>query len=161
MGYYSEVDFIKKETIISSWAQKESSGRLENTHTHISLKRKRNEKEKDEGKVIRCRFMNNGGCGIYASNPGVCSMYPFISYLETDKTGRCIIHAQFQFTGDCPGFYLEKTLDHIMPTLKEYSQKIYHYTMEYVRTQRENYSVSSIINLVTPTTHLRSPCGYE
>lgn len=35
MGYYSEVDFIKKETIISSWAQKESSGRLENTHTYI------------------------------------------------------------------------------------------------------------------------------
>jgi Fe-S-cluster containining protein len=92
MGYYSEVDFIKKETIISSWAQKESSGRLENMHTHISLKRKRNEKEKDERQVIRCRFMNSGGCGIYASKPGVCSMYPFISYLEINKTSRDLLY---------------------------------------------------------------------
>jgi uncharacterized protein len=161
MGYYSKVDFIKKETIISSWAQKEFSGKLENTRTHISLKRKRNENEKDEGKVIRCRFMNSRGCGIHASKPGVCSMYPFVSYLETDKTGRSIIHAQFQFTGDCPGFYLEKSLEHMTPTLKEYSQKIYRYTMEYLRTQRENYSVSSTINLVTPKTYLKFPCGDE
>jgi uncharacterized protein len=150
LGYYSKTDFIKKETIISSWAQKESYGRFNSIRTHISLKRKRTEKERDEGKRIKCRFLNSGGCGIHSSKPGVCWMYPFVPYLENDSNGRSVVHAQFQFTGDCPGFYVEKSLDHIMPTLKEYSKKIYDYTMAYIRTQRENYSVTSVINLETP-----------
>ena len=72
-------------------------------------------------------------------------MYPFVSYLENDTDGRSVIHAEFQFTGDCPGFYVENTLEHIMPTLKECSKIIYDYTMAYLKTMRENYSVTSIL----------------
>jgi len=36
--------------------------------------------------------MNSGGCGIYASKPGVCSMYLFISYLEINKTSRDLLY---------------------------------------------------------------------
>ena len=111
----------------------------------LSLKRKRNEKENDEGKSMKCRFLNSCGCRIHSFKPGVCKMYPFVSYLENDTDGRSVIHAEFQFTGDCPGFYLERTLDHIMPTLKEYSKTIYDYTMKYLKTTRENYSVTSIL----------------
>jgi hypothetical protein len=50
--------------------------------------------------------------------------------------GRSAIHAEFQFTGDCPGFYVENTLEHIMPTLKEYSKIIYDYTMAYLKTMK-------------------------
>lgn len=145
MGYHSKSDFIKKETIISSWVQKEAYDKFDSIRTNISLKRKRNEIEKDEGKSLKCRFLNSCGCRIHSYKPGVCRMYPFVSYLENDTEGRSVIHAEFQFTGDCPGFYVENTLEHIMPTLKEYSKIIYDYTMTYLKTMRENYSVTSIL----------------
>jgi uncharacterized protein len=74
-------------------------------------------------------------------------MYPFIPYLENDSYGRSTVHALFQFTGNCPGFYLEKSLETMMPTLKEYSTKIYDYTMAYVQTEREKYCVVGSVDL--------------
>jgi Fe-S-cluster containining protein len=110
MGYNSKIDFIKKETIISSWTQRDYyQDQVSSTHTHISLKRKQNETQKDEGKSIRCRFVDNNGCRIHSYKPGACWMYPFVSYLENDSFGnRSIVHALFQFTGDCHGFYVDK-----------------------------------------------------
>jgi hypothetical protein len=57
IGYYSKADFIKKETVISSWTERESYGNVESTRTHILLKRKENETEKDYGKMLRRRFL--------------------------------------------------------------------------------------------------------
>ena len=35
----------------------------------------------------------------------------------------------FKFTGDCPGFYLSKTIDDMLPVLNDYSFKIYNYNI--------------------------------
>ena len=47
------------------------------------------------------------------------------------------VHATFQFTGDCPGFYLAETLDPMKEEFKEYSKIIYDYNMASNRTNRE------------------------
>jgi hypothetical protein len=73
-------------------------------------------------------------------------MYPFASWSTSDK-GRMAVHATFQFTGDCPGFYTSNSLDSIMPVLKEYSKKIYDYTMSVNRTTREKYGAISILEM--------------
>ena len=83
---------------------------------------------------------------IHPEKPGVCWLYPFASWIESDK-GRPIVHATFQLTGDCPGFYASKSLDDMMPILKEYSKKIYEYNMAVSRTTRENYGSINIVNL--------------
>jgi hypothetical protein len=56
-----------------------------------------------------------------------------------NKSNRIEIHASFQLTGDCPGFYTSSTLDPMMDILREYSKKIYDYNMSINRTTRENY----------------------
>jgi hypothetical protein len=66
--------------------------------------------------------------------------------LETNK-GRPVVHATFQLTGDCPGFYISRNLDDMKPVLEEYSKKIYNYNMAISRTTRENYGFINMVNL--------------
>lgn len=147
IGYDSEAEFIKNETKISSWQEQESFGNIITTLTMLSLKRKADEREEQDGTPLSCRFLNeNGYCKIHPEKPGVCWLYPFASWLESDK-GRSVVHATFQLTGDCPGFYTSKSLNEMIPVLEEYSKKIYEYNMAVSRTIRENYGSISLINL--------------
>jgi len=151
MGYDSKAEFVKNETRISSWQEQEAFDNIITTLTMISLKRKADEKEEQDGVPLTCRFLDEKGyCGIHPEKPGVCWLYPFASWLESDK-GRPIVHATFQLTGDCPGFYASKTLSDMVPVLKEYSKKIYDYNMAIGRTTRENYGVINIVNLQKKT----------
>jgi uncharacterized protein len=147
MGYCSKAEFIKNETRISSWQEQESFGNIITTLTMLSLKRKHNEVEEQDGTPIPCRFLNEkGSCTIHPQKPGVCWLYPFASWLETNK-GRSVVHATFQLTGDCPGFYTSRYLDDMQPVLEEYSKKIYNYNMAISRTTRENYGFINIVDL--------------
>jgi Fe-S-cluster containining protein len=147
IGYDSKAEFVKHETRISSWEEQEAFGNVITTLTMLSLKRKSDEKEEEDGTPITCRFLNeNGDCRIHPEKPGVCWLYPFASWLESDK-GRAIVHATFQLTGDCPGFYASKSLDDMMPVLKEYSKKIYNYNMSISRTTRENYGFINFVDM--------------
>jgi hypothetical protein len=50
------------------------------------------------------------------------------------------VHASFQLTGDCPGFYMSKNIDDKMMTiLNDYSIKIHDYTMNVNTTVREGF----------------------
>jgi uncharacterized protein len=147
MGYHSKADFIKNETRISSWQEEEAFGNVITTITMLSLKRKTNEKQEQDGTPLLCRFLDEKGyCRIHPEKPGVCWLYPFASWLEVDK-GQSIVHATFQLTGDCPGFYASKSLDDMKPVLKEYSKKIYDYNMDVSRTTRESFGSINIVNL--------------
>jgi hypothetical protein len=146
LGYDSQPDFLRNETQISTWQEQETMGGLITTLTMISLKRKADEQADEDGKPISCRFLDeSGSCKIHPDKPGVCWLYPFASWLEVDNRGQPVVHASFQFTGDCPGYYLEGSLDSMMPTLREYSAKIYEYNMAVSRTTREGYGAVNFI----------------
>ncbi|WP_415282851.1 YkgJ family cysteine cluster protein [Candidatus Nitrososphaera sp. FF02] len=147
LGYDSKVEFVKQEARISSWQEQEAFGSIITTLSMLSLKRKKDEREEEDGTPLRCRFLDDKGyCGIHPDKPGVCWLYPFASWLESDRHGKPVVHATFQFTGDCPGFYLDKSLDNIMPVLQEYAQKIYSYNMAVQRTTRENYGFINFVS---------------
>lgn len=140
LGYGSQSEFLRNETQISTWQEQETMGGLITTLSMISLKRKSDERPEDDGKPVSCRFLDDtGSCKMHPEKPGVCWLYPFASWLEADRRGQPIVHASFQFTGDCPGYYLASSLDSIMPVLTEYSSKIYDYNMAVSRTTRESY----------------------
>jgi len=143
LKYQKVSDFIKNETNIATWEEKGPSGNGI-TMTMINLKRKKNETEADDGTHISCRFLDEKGyCGLHPNRPGVCYLYPFSSWLENEK-GRARVHASFQFTGDCPGFYLSKSIDEMKSVLLEYSKMIYDYNMNSNRTVRENFGFVTI-----------------
>jgi len=146
LGYKTKSDFIKNETNVITFDDKMNNDMLI-THTMLSMKRKKDETKDDDGKKIPCRFLTSGSCGIHPDKPGVCWMYPFLPWrVPVDKWWKVEYHAKFVFTGDCPGFYLEKSLDPIMPTLQDYSKKIYDYLISCHRAERNNYiSTSKII----------------
>ena len=138
LKYQKVSDFIKNETNIATWEERGPSGNGI-TMTMINLKRKKDETEADDGTHISCRFLDEKGyCGLHPNRPGVCYLYPFSSWLENEK-GRARVHASFQFTGDCPGFYLSKSIDEMKSVLLEYSKMIYDYNMNSHRTVRENF----------------------
>lgn len=146
LGYESRAEFVRNETRISSW-EEQGAGNVITTLSMLSLKRQKDERDEQDGTPLRCRFLDdNGYCGLHPDKPGVCWLYPFASWLESDVHGMPVVHATFQFTGDCPGFYLEKTLDTVMPVLQEYAQKIYNYNMAVSRTTRENYGFINFVN---------------
>jgi uncharacterized protein len=148
MGYESKSKFIRNETVVSSWQEHEAFGNIITTLSMLSLKRKEDEKEDDDGTPISCRFLDEKGyCGIHPDKPGVCWLYPFASWLEADSRGRAVVHATFQLTGDCPGFYVSPSVEDMMPILKEYSKKIYDYNMATSRTTRENYGSINMVDL--------------
>ena len=142
LGYETKADFIKNETILSTFQQKPNDQILI-TRTMLSLKRKKDETENDDGKMVPCRFLNDEGCGIHPDKPSVCWMFPFAPWTERNSAGTLIPHARFQFTGDCPGFYLDKSIDAMMPELKEYSKKIIDYLKAFNRSEKEHYVSSS------------------
>lgn len=157
VGYDSKAEFVKNETQISSWQEHEAFGNVITTLSMISLKRKSDEREEEDGTPLRCRFLDDQGyCTIHPDKPGVCWLYPFASWLEADARGQPVVHATFQFTGDCPGFYLDKSIDSMMPVMQEYSRKIYSYNMAVSRTTRENYGFVNFVDLREGTTHVQS-----
>jgi len=142
MKYQKTSDFIKNETITTTWEESGPSGQT-TTMTTINLKRKTDETAADDGTHVSCRFLDGeGACSIHPTRPGVCYLYPFSTWLENEK-GKARVHTTFQFTGDCPGFYLGDTIDQMKQVLKEYSPVIYDYNMKSNRTTRENFGFVS------------------
>jgi Fe-S-cluster containining protein len=142
LGYRSEAEFVTNETMISTINQRRHSGKLLTTLTMISLKRKKEETDQDADSVIACRFLNSSGCTLHPDKPSVCWIYPFVPSTVVEN-GRVVVHARFHFTGNCPGFYLDETVNDMLPLLEEYSKKIFEYSMAFGRTLRENYGCSS------------------
>ena len=145
MGYKSESEFIKKETTISSWNETSTMNNVITTISMISLKRKENEMVDQDGKPLPCRFLNeSGSCVLHPDKPGVCWLYPFSSWMESNN-GKPVVHASYQLTGDCPGFYTDKTSQPMMEILQEYSKRIFEYNMAILRTTREKYGFIDIV----------------
>jgi Fe-S-cluster containining protein len=143
LKYQKVSDFVKKETNIATLEEKGPTGNSV-TMTMINLKRKENETEAADGTYIRCRFLDQKGyCSLHPCRPGVCYLYPFSSWLENEK-GHSRVHATFQFTGDCPGFYFAKSIDEMRGILAEYSKIIHDYTMSSNRTTRESFGFVSM-----------------
>ena len=138
LKYQKTSDFIKNETLTVTYQEQGPSGQS-TTMTTINLKRKSDETIQDDGTHISCRFLDEkGGCSMHPDRPGVCYLYPFSTWLENEK-GMARVHATYQFTGDCPGFYLSDNLEDMKQELKEYSEIIYQYNMSSSRTNRENF----------------------
>ena len=138
LKYQRPSDFIKNETITTTWNDIAPSGQVI-TMTTINLKRKIDETEQEDGTHISCRFLDEkGGCSMHPDRPGVCYLYPFSTWLENEK-GTARVHATYQFTGDCPGFYLSDDLQLMTQELKDYSKIIYDYNMSSSRTMRESF----------------------
>jgi hypothetical protein len=138
MKYQKVSDFVKNETITTTWNEFGPSGQS-TTMTTINLKRKKDETPSDDGTHISCRFLDEkGGCSIHPTRPGVCYLYPFSTWLENEK-GNARVHATYQFTGDCPGFYLAENITPMKEILDDYSSIIYDYNMKSNRTMRENF----------------------
>lgn len=157
VGYDSKAEFVKNETQISSWQEHEAFGNVITTLSMISLKRKSDEREEEDGTPLRCRFLDDQGyCTIHPDKPGVCWLYPFASWLEANARGQPVVHATFQFTGDCPGFYLDTSIESMMPVMQEYSSKIYSYNMAVSRTTRENYGFVNFVDLREGTSRVQS-----
>lgn len=143
LKYKKTSDFVKSETLIATWSESGPSGE-NTTMTSINLKRRQDETESEDGTHMRCRFLDKeGACSIHPDRPGVCYLYPFSTWLESNQ-GRARVHSTFQFTGDCPGFYLADSIDPMKELLREYSGTIYDYTMKYTRTTREGYGCASL-----------------
>jgi Fe-S-cluster containining protein len=144
LGYKNRSEFIKEETYVASW-DNDSVSNSDNTNlistlTMINLKRKDDEKETDNGMPLSCRFLNDhGSCTLHPDKPGVCWLYPFFSWSQYDNN-QVSVHASFQLTGDCPGFYLAKDIDgEMMAIFNDYSKKIFDYTMNINTTIREGF----------------------
>jgi len=138
LKYHKTSDFIKNETITVTY-QEQGPSAQSTTMTTINLKRKTDETPQDDGTHISCRFLDEkGGCGMHPDRPGVCYLYPFSTWLENEK-GMVRVHATFQFTGDCPGFYLSENLEEMKEEFQEYSKIIYQYNMSSSRTNRESF----------------------
>jgi Fe-S-cluster containining protein len=138
LKYKKTSDFIKNETITTTWQDSSPSGQT-TTLTTINLKRKKDETEHEDGTHVSCRFLDEkGGCSMHPDRPGVCYLYPFSTWLENEK-GLARVHATYQFTGDCPGFYLSDDMQSMKQELKDYSKIIYDYTLSSSRTMRENF----------------------
>lgn len=137
LGYTSTSTFLKNETRIASWEEDGLGSNIITTLSMISLKRKVNETDEEDGVPVKCRFLDNAGnCGLHPEKPGVCWLYPFASWMESDK-GNPVVHASFQLTGDCPGFYTDRSVEPMMKVLQEYSEKIYDYNMAVNMTVRD------------------------
>jgi len=137
LKYQKTSDFIKNETVTTTWEENSPDG-SKTTMTTINLKRKEDETESDDGTHISCRFLDKeGACSMHPDRPGVCYLYPFSTWLENEK-GKARVHATFQFTGDCPGFYTADNIEPMKKELQEYSKIVYDYNMASNRTNREN-----------------------
>ena len=145
LGYNKTSDFIKNETLITT-REDQSLENLITTITMLSLKRKNDEQEADTGSPTRCRFLSEeGSCSLHPHKPGVCWLYPFSSWIQIDR-GRPVVHASFQLTGDCPGFYTSSSIEPIRDVLEEYSKLIFDYNMAMNRTTRDGFGTTCWID---------------
>ena len=136
LKYQRTSEFLKDQTLTVTYQEPGPSGQV-TTMTTVNLKRKEDETEADDGTHIPCRFLDErGGCSMHPDRPGVCYLYPFSTWLENER-GRARVHATYQFTGDCPGFYLADSLDPMKEEFSEYSKIIFDYNMASSRTSRE------------------------
>ena len=143
LKYQKISEFLKKETLIATHEEPTPSGGL-SVMTNINLKRKEDETEADDGSHISCRFLDKeGACGIHPDRPGVCYLYPFSTWAQNEK-GHARVHATFQFTGDCPGFYLDASLDSMKEILEEYSRIKYDYNMKSSATLKDGFGSLSM-----------------
>jgi Fe-S-cluster containining protein len=143
MKYQKTSDFIKNETVMATWEETSPGGGV-TIMTGVNLKRKQDETEADDGTHIKCRFLDDeGSCGIHPTRPGVCYLYPFSTWLQNEK-GVARVHATFQFTGDCPGFYLDDSMDSMNEVLQEYSEIIYDYNFKSSGTMRDGLGSISL-----------------
>lgn len=137
---------IDKETRLAEWKEDEPFGSVSTLLTMFALKRKEDESNEDDGKPLRCRFLDDKGyCSLHPSRPGCCKLYPFASW-TTISNNKPVTHATFQFDGNCPGFYISKSLYDMKEVLEEYAQIITDYNNSVNRTIREGYGSISIIN---------------
>ncbi len=142
MKYQKTSDFVRNETVTATWQEASPDGRVA-TMTTINLKRREGETEADDGTHVSCRFLDEkGGCSMHPGRPGVCYLYPFLTWLENEG-GTARVHASYQLTGDCPGFYLADDVRDMSEELEEYSGIIYDYNMESSRTMREGLGSAS------------------
>lgn len=141
LKYSKTSEFVAAETITSAWSAQGPSS--ENVMTTINLKRSKEETDTDDGARIPCRFLGgDGACTLHPGRPGVCYLYPFMTWLESEQ-GSARVHATFQFTGDCPGFYLADSTEPMTQVLDEYSKIIHDYNMASSRTVREAFAAST------------------
>jgi len=144
LKYARTSEFVAAETITSTWSAPGPSGPSSATMTSVNLKRSASETAADDGTRIPCRFLGgDGACTLHPGRPGVCYLYPFATWLQAER-GAASVHAAFQFTGDCPGFYLAESVEEMRPTLEEYADIIVRYNMAYARTAREGYGASAM-----------------
>ncbi len=142
LKYQKTSDFIRNETLTACHSEPGPSGQL-TTMTTVNLKRRGDETESEDGTHISCRFLDEkGGCSMHPGRPGVCYLYPFSSWLENER-GRARVHAAYQLTGDCPGFYLADSVDPMSDELAQYSKIVYDYAMKSSRTVREGLGAAS------------------
>jgi hypothetical protein len=140
-------DFIEKETRISTWTENEPFGSVSTTLSMISLKRREDERDEQDGTPLTCRFLDGEGyCKLHPHRPGCCQMYPFTSW-TTISNGKPQMHATFQFDGNCPGFYISKSIEEMAEVLEDYAKRVYDYNMAVNRTTREGYGFISIVDL--------------
>ena len=143
LKYQKISEFVKRETLMATYQEPGPSGQM-TAMTTINLKRKKDETASDDGTHISCRFLDDaGGCGMHPGRPGVCYLYPFSTWLENER-GSIRVHATFQFTGDCPGFYLTDTIKPMKEEFIKYSKIIYDYNMASSRTGREGLGCVSL-----------------
>lgn len=139
-------EFIKKETRVAEWEEEEPFGSVSTLLTMFALKRKDDESDKDDGKPLRCRFLDEKGyCSLHPTRPGCCKLYPFASWTIINDN-KPVIHATFQFDGNCPGFYVAESLEEMKDVLEEYAKIILDYNNAVTRTTREGYGSITIIN---------------
>ncbi len=139
----SKEEFIKNETRVAEWEEEEPFGSA--ILTMLALKRSKDEDERHDGKPLKCRFLKQGYCTLHPSRPGCCKLYPFASWV-TINDGKQVIHATFQFDGNCPGFFISDSIYDMKDTLEEYSKIILDYNNAVNRTVREGYGSITIIN---------------
>ena len=139
LKYQKISDFIKKETHVASYDMQGPHGQ-HMTMTTVNLKRKKDETEDEDGTYIACRFLDHdGGCSMHPHRPGVCYMYPFMSWIE-QKGEKILVHAACQVTGDCPGFYLADSVEPMKKEFEEYSKIVYDYTIKTDNAQKSGIS---------------------
>lgn len=142
LNYERISDFVKNETITANWREPGAAGMT--TMTSINLKRKPDETEGEDGTHIPCRFLDDTGyCTLHPGRPGVCYLYPFSTWLVNEK-GTAQVHATYQITGDCPGFYTSSDISEMAAILEEYAGIIYDYNMKYTYTVRKGLGAVAI-----------------
>ena len=146
LKYSKTSEFVGRETVVATWDDGQAGGGAAGPRTvmtAVTLKRREGDTEGDDGTRVPCRFLDGeGACTLHPGRPGVCHLYPFTTWL-VNEGGAARVHASYQITGDCPGFYLGRDIAEMRAELAEYAAKIYDYNMASVRTAREGFGAAS------------------